>query len=95
MLAPVVKHDFQMSWALLIISEKSTLLKKLRLPAFSYHLTISIFHLIKVGTGRGGAKRGLWVWNIHNPQFVGKSSNPSWIGRKETKTFGAGCSKLG
>jgi hypothetical protein len=42
MLAPVVKHDFQMSWALLIISKKSTL-KKLHLPAFSYPLTFSTF----------------------------------------------------
>jgi hypothetical protein len=42
LLAPVVKHDFQMSWALLIISKKSTL-KKLHLPAFSYPLTVSTF----------------------------------------------------
>jgi hypothetical protein len=84
-----------MSWTLLIISEKSTLLKKMHLPAFSYHLTFSTFHLIKVGTDRGGVKGGLWMWNITNSPFVGKSSNPSWTGRKETKTFGAGCSKLG
>jgi hypothetical protein len=79
----------------LIISGKSTLLKKLHLPAFSYHLTFSTFHLIKVSTGRGGAKRGLWMWNTPNRQFVGKLPNPGWTGKKETKTFGAGCSKLG
>jgi hypothetical protein len=28
LLAPVVKHDFQMSWALLIISKRLTLLEK-------------------------------------------------------------------
>ena len=44
--APVVKQDSQMSWTLLIISKKSTLLKKLHLPAFSYPLTFSTFHLI-------------------------------------------------
>jgi hypothetical protein len=43
LLAPVVKHDFQMSWALLIISKRLTLLKKLYLPAFSYPLTFSTF----------------------------------------------------
>ena len=56
--APVVKQDSQMNWALLIISKKSTLLKKLHLPAFSYPLTFSTFHLIKVRTVKGGAK---WV----------------------------------
>jgi hypothetical protein len=62
--APVVKHDSQMNWALLIISKKSTLLTKLNLPAFSYPLTFSTFHLIKVRTVKGGAKRvsGGWVW---------------------------------
>jgi hypothetical protein len=60
-------EDFQMSWALLIISKlKSTLLKKLHLPAFSYPLTFSTFHLIKIRTGREGAKGvcgsvGVWV----------------------------------
>jgi hypothetical protein len=29
----------------------------------------------------------LWVWNTPNHQFVGKLPNPSWIGRKETKTW--------
>jgi hypothetical protein len=29
LLAPVVKQDFQMNWAILIISKMSTLLKKL------------------------------------------------------------------
>jgi hypothetical protein len=61
-----VKHDFQMSWALLIISKMLTLLKKLHLPAFSYLLTFSTFPFIKVITGMGGAKRGLWVWNTPN-----------------------------
>ena len=37
LLAPVVKHDFQMSWALLIISKKSTLLKELYLPVNVFH----------------------------------------------------------
>jgi hypothetical protein len=41
LLAPVVKHDFQMSWALLIISKRLTLLKMLHLPVFSYPLTFS------------------------------------------------------
>jgi hypothetical protein len=63
LLAPVVKKYFQMSWALLNISKKSFLLKKLHLPAFSYPLTFSTFHLIKVRTVKGGAKRvgGGWV----------------------------------
>ena len=40
LLTPVVKQDFQMNWALLIISKKSILLiEKLHLPAFSYPLT--------------------------------------------------------
>jgi hypothetical protein len=39
------------------------LLKKLHLPAFSYPLTFSTFPVIKVSTGMGGAKRGLWVWD--------------------------------
>ena len=41
LLTPVVKHDFQMNWALLIISKRLTLLKMLHLPAFSYPLTFS------------------------------------------------------
>ena len=41
LLAPVVKHDFQMNWALLIISKRLTLLRMLHLPAFSYPLTLS------------------------------------------------------
>jgi hypothetical protein len=41
LLAPVVKHDFQMNWALLITSKRLTLLKMLHLPAFSYPLTFS------------------------------------------------------
>jgi hypothetical protein len=87
--APVVKQDSQINWALLIISKKSTLLKKL--PAFSYPLTFSTFHLIKVRTVKGGAKRvaGGWVWVLEHPQSSGSRqlSNPSWIGRKETKIF--------
>jgi hypothetical protein len=72
-----------------LTSEKSTLLKKLNLPAFTYPIIFSTFPLlIKVSIGRGGAKGGLCVWNIPDRQFVGKLSNPSWIGRKETKTFG-------
>jgi hypothetical protein len=47
LLAPVVKHDFQMSWALLIISTRLTLVEKAAyLPAFSYPLTFSTFPLI-------------------------------------------------
>jgi hypothetical protein len=42
LLAPVVKHDFQMNWALLIISKRLTLLKMLHLPAFSYSLSTLI-----------------------------------------------------
>jgi hypothetical protein len=34
LLAPVVKQYFQMSWALLIISKNSSILKKLHLHAF-------------------------------------------------------------
>jgi hypothetical protein len=75
LLAPVVKHEFQMSWALLIISKRLTFLKKLHLSVFSYLLTFSTFTHIKVTTGRGGAKRGLWVWNTPNRQVVGKLSN--------------------
>jgi hypothetical protein len=46
LLAPVVKHDFQMAgWALLIITKKLTLLKILDLPTFSYPLTFFTFHL--------------------------------------------------
>ena len=45
LLAPVVKYNFQMSWALLIISKRLTLLKKLHLPALSYPLTFSTFPL--------------------------------------------------
>jgi hypothetical protein len=87
LLAPVVKHDFQINRALLIISNlKSTLLKMLHLPALSDPLTLSTFPLRKV-KGRGGSKRELWVWNTPNCQVVGKLSNPSWIGRKETITF--------
>jgi hypothetical protein len=41
LLAPVVKHDFQMNWALLIISKRLILLKMLHLPSFSYPLTFS------------------------------------------------------
>jgi hypothetical protein len=75
-----------MGLALLIVSKMATLLKKLHLPAFSYPLTFSTFPLIKVNTGRGGAKRGLEVRNTPNHlQVVGKLSNPSWIGWKETK----------
>ena len=81
LLAPVVKHDFQMSWALLIISKRLTLLKKLYLPAFSYPLTFSTFPLIKVSTSRGETESGLWVWNIPNCQVVGKLSNLSWMKR--------------
>ena len=55
--APVVKQDSQMNWALLIISKKLTLLKSCILPVFSYPLTFSTFHLIKVRTVKGGAKR--------------------------------------
>jgi hypothetical protein len=43
----IVKRYFQMSWALSIISKKSSLLKKLHLRAFSCPLTISAFHLIE------------------------------------------------
>jgi hypothetical protein len=70
LLAPVVKHDFQMSWALLIISKRSTLLKKQHLSSFSYiyPLTFSTFHLIKVRTGRGGAKGRMWVWGLKHHQ---------------------------
>jgi hypothetical protein len=59
-----VKQDYQMNWALLIISKNGTLLKKLHLPAFSYPLTFLTFHLIKVRTVKGGAKwlGGGWVW---------------------------------
>jgi hypothetical protein len=81
LLAPVVNPDIQMNWALLIISKTLTLLKKLHLPAFSYPLTFSTFPFIKVSTGRGGAKRGLWVWNTPNRQVVGKLFNPSWMKR--------------
>jgi hypothetical protein len=81
LLAPVVNHDFQMNWALLIISKRLSLFKKLHLPAFWYPLTFSTFPLIKVNTGRGRAKRGLWVWNTPNRQVVGKLSNPSWMKR--------------
>ena len=70
LLAPVVKHDFRMSWALLIISKRLTLLKNLHLHAFSYPLPYS-----------GGAKRGLCVWNTPNGQVVGKLFNPSWMKR--------------
>ena len=72
--APVVKQDSQMNWALLIISKnESTLLKKLHLPAFSYPITFSTFHLIKVRTVKGGAKRvgGGWVWVLEHPQSSG------------------------
>jgi hypothetical protein len=84
--SPVVKQDSQMNWALLINSKKSTLLKKLHLRAFSYPLTFSTFHLIKVRTVKGGTKRvgGRWVWVLEYPQSL---SNPSWIGREETKIF--------
>jgi hypothetical protein len=42
LLTPVVKQDFQMNWALLIISKKSILLtENLHLPAFLYPLTFS------------------------------------------------------
>jgi hypothetical protein len=58
-----------MSWALLIISKKSTLLKKLHLPAFSYPLTFSTSQLIKVKTGRGGAKGG--DVGVETPQSSG------------------------
>jgi hypothetical protein len=65
-----------MNLALLIIGKKSTLLKKLNLPTFSYPLTFSTFHLIKVRTVKGGAKRvgGGWVWVLEHPsrQVVGK-----------------------
>ena len=47
LLVPVVKRYFQMSWALSIITKKSSLLKKLHLRAFSCSLTISAFHLIE------------------------------------------------
>jgi hypothetical protein len=74
--APVVKQNSQKNLALLIISRKSTLLKKLNLPAFSYPLTFSTFHLIKVRTVKGGPKRvgGGWVWVLEHPsrQVVGK-----------------------
>jgi hypothetical protein len=62
-----------MDWALLIISKKSTLLKKLHLPAFSYPLTFSTFHLIKVRTVKGGAKQvgGGWVWVLEHRQSSG------------------------
>jgi hypothetical protein len=73
LLAPVVKHDFQMNWALLIISKRLTLLKKLHLPAFSYPLTFSTFPLIKVSTSRGGTPQ----FHTPNCQVVGKLSNPS------------------
>jgi hypothetical protein len=68
LLAPVVKQDFQMNWALLITSKKPTLLKKLHLPSFSYPLTFSTFHLIKVV--KGGAKwvGGGWVWVLEQAQ---------------------------
>jgi hypothetical protein len=89
LLAPIVEQDFQMNWALLIISKRSTFLKKLHLPAFSYPLTFSTFYLIKFRTSRGGAQ-GEGGWIVGTPpsrQKVGKLSNPSWIGRKETKIF--------
>jgi hypothetical protein len=57
LLSPVVNHDFQMNWALLIISKRLSLLKKLHL----------------LSTGRGSAKRGLWVWSTPNRQVVGKN----------------------
>jgi hypothetical protein len=71
----------ELVWALLIISKRLSLLKKLHLPAFWYPLTFSTFPLIKVNTGRGGAKKGLWVWNTPNRQVVRKWSNPSWMKR--------------
>ena len=73
MFAPVVKQDSQMNWALLIICKKSTLLKKLHLPAFSYPLIFSTFHLMKARTVKGSAKRvgGGWVWVLENPQSSG------------------------
>ena len=80
LLAPVVKQDFQTNWVPLIISKRLTLLKKLHLPAFSDPLTFSTFPLLKL-TGRGGAKRGFWVWNTPNRQVVCKLSNPSWMKR--------------
>jgi hypothetical protein len=81
---PLVKHDFQMNWALLIIIKKSTLLKKLHLPAFSYPLAFSIFHLLKVRTGTGVALKG---WALEHPRLSGSRqlSNPSWIGREKLK----------
>jgi hypothetical protein len=51
-----------MSWALLTAC------------FFIYPLTFSTIPLIKVSTGRGGAKTG--VWNTPNRQVVGKLSNP-------------------
>jgi hypothetical protein len=74
LLAPVVKQDFQMNWAHLIISKKSTLLKNL--PALSYPLTFWTFHLIKVRTGRcgatGGRGCGCGGWNTSSRQVVSK-----------------------
>ena len=49
----------QMTWAPLIISKKSTLLKKLHLSAFSDPLTFLTFLLIKVSTGSWNGAKGV------------------------------------
>jgi hypothetical protein len=63
----------------------------LHLPDFSYPLTFSTFHLIKSEQSRvvlnGWVVDGCGCWNTPSRQVVGKLSNTSWIGWKETKIF--------